>query len=109
MKAGNEMIELLMHHRVISQLIAELIQLQFVGQLSIKKQECDLDKSASFGQLLNGITPVAENPLATIDEGDFAGTGRGRGEPGIVSKIPECRRQGFDIQCRLALGSSDNR
>ncbi len=98
-----------MNHRVIGDLPVERLELSSSGQLPFKQQVRYFKKIAVFCQLLNRITAVTQYAFATVDKRDLARTTcRGR-KTRIVSEITKRRRQCLDLQCRLPLGTLDNR
>src|SRR2546428_13464865 len=56
-----------------------------IRQLAMDQEIGRLEKAASIGQLLDGITPVAENATLAIDIGDGTATAGRVEEGGIVA------------------------
>ena len=103
------MVQLLMNHRVIRDLTTKFLKLIFPRQISVQQQVCNFQKSTLFSQLFDGVAPIAQNALATINKGNVTGATRGGRETGIVSEVSKCRRQRLDFQCRLTFSTGNNR
>jgi len=89
MKSGDELIELLMHHGVVGQLVTILVEPLFSRQFTMKQQVGNFDKSTSLCQLFNRVTPVAQNTFPAVDKCNFTGAGRRGGESGIVGEVSQ--------------------
>ena len=80
--------QLLMHHGVPGDDAHEVVELLLVGQFAVEDQVGHLEEAAALGQLLDGIAPVLENTLVTVDVSDVgAATGRGH-EARVVGELP---------------------
>ena len=83
---GVEPRHLLMHHGMVRDGVAKLVELGLRRQLAIQKQIADLDEVGLFGELVDRIAAVEEHALVAVDVGDFGRAVGGRGETGIVGK-----------------------
>ena len=108
-KARDEVVEALVNHGVIRQLVTELIQLVLGGQFAEQQQVSHLHEGALFRQLLDRVAAVAENPLVAVDEGDLAGAAGRCRVPRVVGEIVEGRRLRLDVQSGFTLGTLDDR
>ena len=81
--------DVLVHVCVIRDVLYPGIVLELRGQFAISKQVRDLQKRRAFRKLLDGITPIAQDALVTVDECDGAATRRRIHERRIVGKHPE--------------------
>ncbi|MNC97734.1 hypothetical protein D3C83_154910 [compost metagenome] len=69
----------------------------------------DLEVARLRGELFDGVAAVAENSLAAIDKGDFAGT-RCRGcKSWIVREIAESGLQILNVQSGFTFRSGNHR
>ncbi len=103
-----------MHHVLVeqggtTQHLAEILPFRQGGQTAVYQEIGHLHKAAMFGQILNGVTTVAENALFPVQKGDIAGTGTGVHIAGIKGDQTGLRSQGTDIQGLLPLGANDHR
>src|SRR5580658_6201385 len=57
---------------VVRDLVAPLLELGLVRKLVVEKQVSHLEVGRGLGELLDGITAVAEDALVPVDEGDGA-------------------------------------
>ncbi len=96
-EAAEEGRQLLMHHRVMGDVIDELFLLLGGRQLAVKQQVGDFEKIALVRQFLDRITAVEQHPFVAVDIGDARATGGGRHEPGIVGEVPGLRIELADI------------
>ncbi len=72
MEAVHQLLDVLMNHRVIRDVVRPLLVLRFRRQLAVEKQVCDLKKIAFLSKLLDRVTAVAKNSFVAINERDFA-------------------------------------
>ena len=59
-----------MHVRVKRHVVHELVVLLLRWELAVSQQPGDLEKRGAFRQLLDRISPITQNSLVAIDEGD---------------------------------------
>ena len=71
-EATEELADLLMHHRVARDLVAEGLQLLRGRQLSVQEHVADLDEVALLGQLVDRIAAIEQHAFVTIDIRDRA-------------------------------------
>src|SRR6516164_4810487 len=83
--------QLLMHHRMVGDVVDELFLLLCVRQLAVEEKVSDLKKIALVRQLFDWIPAVEQHPLVAVYIGDARATGGGRHETGIVSEVPGLR------------------
>ena len=72
-----EALHVLMHQRMVADVALELLQLLLRGQLAEQQQVGYLDERGLLSQLLDGVAPVLQDALLTVQEGDGAGGGTG--------------------------------
>src|SRR5690606_16388543 len=78
-------------------LAGERLELRTIRQLTIVKQVRDLQKRRAFGQLLDRVTTVAQDPQVTVDE-RHGRTARSRvGEARVVGHQSEIFGARFDL------------
>src|ERR1700682_1366513 len=84
---GIEARQLLVHHRVIGDVLGELRQLARIRQLAEQQQKSDL----KVGRLLRGLidrgAAVEQNALVAVDIGDCRAAARGAAEAWIERTI----------------------
>ncbi len=85
-EAGIEPLDLLMQHRVVGDVVVELVQLRLVRQVSEQEKVGDFEKIAVFGELVDRIAAVQQDTGVAVDIGDLGGARSGGGEAGIVSE-----------------------
>ena len=71
-KPVEHLLHVLVHDGVVGDVMHPRIVLRLVRQFSMDKQVSHLQVVALLGELLDGVSPVAENPALPIDEGDGA-------------------------------------
>ena len=69
--------ELVMHHRVVGDLVSKNLLLLAIRQFTVEKEMGHFNEIAMLCQLLYGLTAVVEQAFVAIDIGN-AGTTRGR-------------------------------
>ena len=79
-EAAEEGAELFVHHRVVGDVVDELLLLLGGRQLAVEQQVGDLQEVAVLGQLLDRIAAVEQHPFVTVDIGDAGAAGGGRHE-----------------------------
>ena len=74
-----------------------LLQLRRGGQLAVEKEVGDLQECAILGQLLDGISAIAQDAFVAVDEGDGALARRRIQEGRIVGHHAEVFGSGLDL------------
>ena len=72
--------ELLVHHRVMGDVVDELLLLLRGRQLAVEQQVGDLHEVALLGELLDRIAAIQQHAFVAVDIGDARAAGRGRHE-----------------------------
>ena len=85
-EALDELLDVLMHHRVHGHLMLPVLQLGRRRQLAVQQQVRRLEVGAVLGQLLDGIAPILEHADVAVDEGDAAAARRGVHERRVVGQ-----------------------
>ena len=88
-KAFHELLDILMHVRVVRDVVCELVVLGLRGQLSVPQQPGDLEEARLFRELLDRIAAIAKDSLVAVDVGDGRAARRGVHERRIVSHHAE--------------------
>ena len=86
-----------MHHRVMCNVVNELLLLLGGRQLAVEQEVGDLEEVALGGKFLDRIPPIQQDTLVAVDIGDARATGGGRHEPGIVGEVAGLRVELADI------------
>ena len=89
MEAVDELLDVLVHERVVGDLLDPRLRLGRARQLAVQQQVGDLQERAVLGQFLDRVAAVAQDPLLTVDEGDGAAAAGGVQERRIVGQQPE--------------------
>src|ERR1700724_2127108 len=79
--------QLLVHHRVVGNVVNELLLLLGSRQLPVEEEIGDLEEVAFGGKLLDRVSPVEQYALIAIDIGDARATGSSGHKPGIVGEV----------------------
>jgi hypothetical protein len=88
--------DVLVHVGVEGHVVHEPVEFVLGRQLTLENQVGHLEERGPLGELLDGVSPVTQDSLSAIDEGDRA-PGRGRvGEGRIVGHHPELVRADLD-------------
>jgi hypothetical protein len=69
-EAVDELLDVLVDERVVSDLLDPLLGLGLVGQLAIDQQMGDVEETAVLGEFFDRIPAVAQDASLTIDECD---------------------------------------
>jgi hypothetical protein len=84
----------LVDQRVDADLVLKLGQLRLRGQFAVDEQVGDLQEGRLFGELFDGVAPVAENAQFAVEERNGAFGGAGvlvplveRDQPGFVAEV----------------------
>ena len=70
-EAAIEVHELLVHHRVIGDVVHEALLLRLVRQFPEQQQVRDLREIAVFGQILDAVAAMQQDAFVAVDEGDL--------------------------------------
>ena len=76
----------LVHVRVVRDVVHPRVVLALRRQLAVAQQPRHLEERRLLGQLLDGISAIAQNSLVAVDEGDRAAARRRVQERGIVAE-----------------------
>ena len=98
----------LVDHGMAPDLRVERIPLRLPRQLAVQQQVADLQEVAAFGELLDGVAAIEQQPFPPVDVGDGAGAARGRGEAGVVGEAAQLRRQGADVDDRASVDAFEH-
>ncbi len=79
-------LEILVHVRVIGDVVHEGVVLRLFRQLAVAEQPRDLEEAGLLGELLDRVAPIAQDTLVAIDEGDRAPARGGVQERRIVAQ-----------------------
>ena len=85
----HELLCALVNHGVMRNLAHPVFQLALRRQLAEKKQVRDFEVGAVLGQHFNRVSPVAQDPLITVNEGDCAAAGGRVHEGWVIGHEPE--------------------
>src|SRR6516225_2039221 len=96
-EATEEGRKLFVHHRVMGDVVDELLLLLCGRQLPVEKEVGNLEKVAFFCEFLDRITAVEKDPFIAVDISDTRATGGSRHKSGVVSKVPGLRVEFADI------------
>src|ERR1051325_10190334 len=69
-KAVDELFDVLVNDRVVSDVVHPLLELRGLGQLAEEQQVRGLEERAALRQLLDRIAAVAEDAAVAVDEAD---------------------------------------
>ena len=101
-EAAIEIVDLLVHHRVVGDGVDEAVLLACVRQLAIEQQIGDFEKVAVLGQLVDGVAAVQQHALFAVDIGDPRLARAGRGVAGIVRELARAAVERADVDDRRA-------
>ena len=76
-EAVDERLHVLVDERVVGDLVHPVLGLLLRRQLAVDQQVRDLEQARVLRQLLDGVAPVAEDPVGTVDVGDVRAAGGG--------------------------------
>ena len=83
-EALHEGLHVLVHERVVGDLVHPRVHLRLGGERAVDEEVGDLEEAGLLRQLLDGVAAVLEDPLVAVDVGDRAATGRRVDEAGVV-------------------------
>ena len=101
-EAPVEVVDLLVHHRVLGDGGDEAVLLRRIRQLAVEQQVGDLEKVAVRGQLVDGIAAVQKHALLAVDIGDLGLARAGRGKAGVVRELARAGIERADVDHRRA-------
>ena len=96
-EALHELLDVLVHERVVGDLVHPRVVLRLRRQGAVHQQVGDLEEVGLLGQLLDGVAAVLEDPLLAVDVGDGAAARGGVDEAGVVDREPGCVLVGLDL------------
>ena len=91
-EALQERLDVLVHVRVVRDVVHPLVVLGLRRQLAVAQQPRDLEEGRLLGELLDRVAAIAENALVAVDERDRALARRGVHERRIVASSARIRR-----------------
>jgi hypothetical protein len=97
-----------MDERVIGDVVLEGSLLLARRQFAIKQEVAHLDEIALFGQILDGISTMAQYSLVAVDEGDLGIAASSRRIAGIEGEVTGLTVQPLDVDHSRALGAPQN-
>jgi len=86
-EALEEVLQRLVHHRVMRDLVLEGRVLVLLRQLAVEQQVGHFQEGRLLGQLLDRVAAVEQHALVTVDVGDRALGAGGGAEAGIVGEV----------------------
>ena len=95
-------------HRVVSDDLGEVFELNRRRQFAVQQQIGHFDKSRLFRQLLNRVTAIAQNAFVTVEGGNGAVAARRRYKAWIVGKHLGLAVQTGDIDGVRTFGAGKN-
>jgi hypothetical protein len=88
-EAVDELLDVLLDEGVVVDLVGPVGQLPLVGQVALDQQPGHLQEADPFGQLLDRVAAVAQDPLVAVDVGDGAAAAGRVHERRVVGEQPE--------------------
>ena len=82
-------LDVFVHVRVVRDVVLELVVLLLRREFALAEEPRDFEEVRVFGELLNGITAVAEDSLVAVNECDGRPAGRGVQERRVIAHNPE--------------------
>jgi len=101
-EAAEEVLQGLVHHRVMRDLVLEALELGRGRQLALHQQVGDLQEARMLGQLLDGVAAVQQHALITVDVGDRAAAAGSGDEARIIGEVACFLRQLADVDAGRA-------
>jgi len=93
----DELLDVLVHHRVDGDVVPPHVEVSLVGQLALDDEVGGLEEGALFGEFLDGVAAVAQDAALTVDVGDLALARRRVGERRVVAHQAGIVGRGFDL------------
>ncbi len=108
-EAVEEAQQRLVDHRVITDVVGELLELLAARQVAVQQQVRHFHEAALLGQLLDGIAAMQQHAGVAVDVGDAAFGGCGGAVAGIVGEDAEILVERRDIHAPRADGAAAHR
>ena len=108
-EAVEEAPQLLMHHGVVGDALAEVLELGRGRQVAFQQQVGDLDEVGVLRQLLDRVAAVQQHAGIAVDIGDLAVAARGRAVAGVEGEDAEVTVELADIDHVRADGAGQHR
>ena len=83
----DELVHLLVHHRVVGDVVLELPLLLGGRQVAVEQEVAALHEVGVLGQLLDRIAAVEQHALVAVDVGDRQLAAAGRGVAGVEGEV----------------------
>ena len=96
-EAVDELLDVLVHVGVVGDLVGPRHRLFLVRQLAAQQQPGHVQEGRAARELLDRVTPVAQDALVAVDEGDGAATAGGVLEGRVVGEQSEVVIGGLDL------------
>ena len=96
-EALHELLDVLVHERVVGDLVHPRVVLRLRRQAAVHQQVGDLEEVGLLGELLDRVPAVLEDPLLAVDVGDGAAARGGVDETGVVDRESGCVLAGLDL------------
>ena len=93
----HERLHVLVHERVVGDLVDPRVVLRLGRQAAVDQQVGDLEEVGLLRQLLDRVAAVLEDPLLAVDEGHGTSTGGGVDEAGVVDREAGTLLVGLDL------------
>ena len=87
-EAAEEARKLLVHHRVVGDVVDELSLFRRGRQFAVQQEIGDFEKIALLRQLLDRIAAIHQHAFVAVDVGDARPAGGGGHEAGVVGEVP---------------------
>ena len=96
-KAPEEGFQRFVQHSVVHDDVVELIELAAIGQFAVEHQIGNLNETAVFRQLFDGIAAVEQQTLLTVKIGQPAVAARSGEKTGIIGEIARFAEKPPDV------------
>ncbi len=103
-EALEEALEVLVEHRVLAHPLLEVGELGGRGEVAVDEEVGGLEERRVLRELLDGVSPVAQDPLVAVDVGDRARAARRVDEATVEGDVAGLLEQGRDVVAVVALG-----
>ena len=97
MEAVDELLDVLVHERVVRNLVRPRLRLAGARQVAVQEQVRDLEERAVLGEFFDRVSAVPQNALLTVDERDGAAAVGGIQEGRVVGQQPIVVLAGLDL------------
>jgi hypothetical protein len=108
MEAVQKVLERLMHHRVMRDLVLERRKLRLAGQFAVDEQVSDFEEARILGELVDRIAAIEQHALVAVDEGHRAARRRRRHETGIEREVAGVLVELADVERGIAHRACDD-